>query len=102
LVKPRFSTQVDYRYNFVDVEAGSFRADLYGYRLHYSFSSRMFADLFMQYNTDSGKILTNARFNLIHRPLSDITLVFSEERFSGSARDITRAVIFKYTHLLQF
>ena len=102
LVKPRLSTQVDYKYNFVDVEAGSFRADLYGFRLHYSFSSRMFADLFLQYNTDSGKILTNARFNLIHRPLSDITLVFTEERFTGGVTDINRAVIFKYTHLLQF
>ena len=102
LIKPRFTAGVDYEYNFVDVEEGSFRADLYALRVHYSFSPRMFADLFVQYNTDSGRILTNARFNLIHRPLSDISLVFTEERLTGLATDVFRAVIFKYTHLLQF
>ena len=102
LIKPRFTAGVDYEYNFVDVEEGSFRADLYALWVHYSFSPRMFADLFVQYNTDSGRILTNARFNLIHRPLSDISLVFTEERLTGLATDVSRAVIFKYTHVLQF
>jgi hypothetical protein len=102
LVKPRFSASVNYTYNLVEVEAGSFRADLYSVRGHYSFNPRISADLFVQYNQDTGKILTNARFNWIHRPLSDMSVVFTEERIAGSSTDVSRAFIFKYTHLFQF
>ena len=103
LVKPRLEVSLNYRHNSVEVESGGFTADLYGFRFQYSFNPAMFAELFLQYNKDTNKILTNARFNLIHRPLSDITLVLTEERSTESAvTDTSRAIIFKYTHLLQF
>ena len=102
LVKPNFFASFSYRYNDVDVREGSFRADLYGLSLHYSFNPRVFADVFVQYNQDIDKVLTNLRFNWIHHPLSHLSLVFTEERFSGLGADVSRAVIVKYTHLLQF
>ena len=102
LVKPRLEATLNYRHNSVEVGSGGFRADLYGLKFQYSFNPAMFAELFLQYNKDTNKILTNARFNLIHRPLSDITLVLTEERSTGSVTDTSRAIIFKYTHLLQF
>ena len=51
---------------------------------------------------DIDKVLTNLRFNWIHHPLSHLSLVFTEERSSGLGADVSRAVIVKYTHLLQF
>ena len=102
LLKPNFFAKFTYRYNDVDLEEGSFRADLYGVSLHYSFNPRVFADVFVQYNQDIDKVLTNVRFNWIHHPLSDLSLVFTEERFTGFSTDISRAFIVKYTHLLQF
>ena len=102
LLKPNFFAKFSYRYNNVDLEEGSFRADLYGVSLHYSFNPRVFADVFVQYNQDIDKVLTNLRFNWIHHPLSDLSLVFTEERFTGFSTDVSRAFIVKYTHLLQF
>jgi hypothetical protein len=102
LVKPHLSASLSYSHNQVDVKAGGFRADLYSLRVGYSFNPVAFADAFIQYNTDTGKIVTNLRFNLIHRPLSDISVVFTEDRAAGTSPDAVRALIFKYTHLVQF
>ena len=101
-LKPHLLASFSYSRNLVELEAGSFQADLYTVRLAYSFNPAMFADALIQYNTDSGRILTNLRFNLIHRPLSDISVVFTEDRASGMSTDLERAFIFKYTHLVQF
>lgn len=102
LLKPNFFATVSYLYNSVELSGTSFRADLYGLRLHYSFNPRVFADVFVQYNQDIDKVLVNTRFNWIHRPLSNFSLVYTEERFTGFSSDVSRALIFKYTHLLQF
>ncbi len=102
LLPPNFSATASYVYNSVEVSSASFRADLYGLKLHYSFNPRVFADGFVQYNQDIDKVLLNARFNWIHRPLSNFSLVYTEERFTGFSSDVSRALIVKYTHLLQF
>ena len=69
--------------------------------LHYSFNPRVFADVFVQYNQDIDKVLTNVRFNWIHHPLSQLSLVFTEERLTGLGADVSLAFIVKYTHLMQ-
>ena len=101
-VRPRIVTEVAYEYNSVNVDAGQFQADLYSLRFNYSFSSTMFIDTFLQYNSTTGKLLTNIRFNWEHHPLSHLSLVFTEDRLTGSGTDLLRAIIVKYTHLLQF
>jgi len=102
LLKPNFFARFSYGYNKVDLKEGSFRADLYGLSLHYSVNPRVFTDVFVQYNQDINKVLTNVRFNWIHHPLSHLSLVFTEERFTGFSTDVSRAFIVKYTHLMQF
>ena len=102
LLKPNFFAKFSYGYNNIDLKEGSFRADLYGMSLHYSLNPRVFADVFLQYNQDINKVLTNVRFNWIHHPLSHLSLVFTEERFAGLSTDVSRAFIVKYTHLMQF
>jgi hypothetical protein len=42
------------------------------------------------------------RFNVIHRPLSDIFLVYNERRDSRSGDLIDRAIIGKMTYLIAF
>jgi hypothetical protein len=101
-IQPHLSASLSYNRNRAELKTGSFQADLYTLRLAYSFNPAMFVDALIQYNTDSGKILTNLRFNLIHRPLSDISVVYTEDRASGLSSDMARSVIFKYTHLVQF
>jgi hypothetical protein len=101
-VRPRIVTEVTYEYNSVNVNAGQFQADLYSLRFNYSLSPTMFFDTFLQYNSTTGKVLANIRFNWEHHPLSHLSLVFTEDRLTGSGTDLFRAIIFKYTHLLQF
>jgi hypothetical protein len=101
-VRPNLLTELTYEYNSVDVLAGDFRADLYGLRFNYSFNPKTFFDAFIQYNESTGKVLTNVRFNWEHRPLSYFSVVLTEDRLTGSSVNLFRALIFKYTHLLQF
>jgi hypothetical protein len=101
LVKPRFSTILSYEYNQVSLPNGSYRADLYRVRSVYSFSPQMFTDADIQYNTSTRLTLTNVRFTFTYRPLSDFILVYNETRADESA-DTWRAVIVKFTRLLQF
>mgnify|MGYP006195863981 CR=1 FL=1 len=62
-------------------------------------------DLSVLLDDDPGSDLvnTNIRFNLIHRPLSDLFLVYNEQQFTDRPEVAPgRAVILKYTHMLSF
>ena len=85
--------------NSIDLPQGSFAASLAGLRIDWSFTPQMFLNAFIQYNGETDSWLSNTRFNLIHRPLSDIYVVWNEAR---SPTDTRRAVMLKYTHLVAF
>ena len=85
--------------SIVRLPEGSFTADLVGLRLDWSFNPRMFLNAFVQYNGEADTWLSNVRYNLIHRPLSDIYIVWNETRAPGTAG---RALMLKYTHLIAF
>lgn len=59
----------------------------------------MFLNAFVQCNGAADTWISNVRFNLIHRPLSDIYVVWNETRVPGLS---SRAILFKYTHLVAF
>ena len=81
---------------------GSFNTDLIRTRFNYSFSTKMFLNALIQYNSDTKQVSSNIRFNLIHRPLSDIFIVYNESRDAFQAGQADRAFIVKYTHLVDF
>jgi hypothetical protein len=85
--------------NLIDLPQGTFAANLARFRLDWSFTPRMFLNAFVQYNGEADSWLSNIRFNLIHRPLSDIYVVWNETRLTG---DTQRALMLKYTHLIAF
>lgn len=104
LVKPRLTATLSYEHNAVDLPAGSFRADLYILRGLYSVSPRLFVDALVQYNTETERVFTTARLNFTYRPLSDLSIVFNENRLTAARLlpQPARALMFKYTRLLQF
>ena len=64
-----------------------FDAHLFSGRLRYGHNTRAFLSAFVQYNQSADELSTNVRFNLIHAPLSDVFLVYSERRnFAESVR----------------
>jgi hypothetical protein len=103
LVKPRLTAELSYERNAVDLPVGSFRADLYIVRGLYSLNPDLFVDALVQYNAETRRVLTTARFNYTYRPLSDFSIVFNENRLaSATAPDPGRSVVVKLTRLLQF
>ena len=73
-------------------------------RIGYAFSTRTFLDTLLQYNTDLKQISANVRFDLIHRPLSDLFVVYNEQQLTDQLTPVNtgRGLIVKYTHMLAF
>ncbi|HBU56943.1 MAG TPA: hypothetical protein DEB33_04255 [Gemmatimonadetes bacterium] len=82
-----------------------FSADIYRARLRYALNTKAFFLAFVQYNGATEELISNARINLIHSPLSDLFLVYTERRslaVGTSERLLERGVTLKVTKLLAF
>ena len=83
----------------------SFNADVYSAKLRWARDVRTFLMGFVQYNQTTEELITNVRFNLIHAPLSDLFVVFTERRSlaDGATEPVLeRGVTVKLTKLLAF
>ncbi|MFQ5789982.1 MAG: hypothetical protein ACE5JI_05830, partial [Acidobacteriota bacterium] len=96
----KVTAQVGWSYNNIGLQEGSFNTHLLTSRFIYSFSTNMFLNGLIQYNSITEEWTSNIRFNLIHRPLSDFFLVYNDRR-DETGRRIDRAIIAKFTYLLQ-
>ncbi|MBI4482431.1 MAG: carbohydrate binding family 9 domain-containing protein [Acidobacteria bacterium] len=86
----------------VKLAGGAFDIHLVRARVSYAFNTRIFLDAFFQYNTDLGRLSSNIRFRFIHRPLSDLFLVYKEVRDVRSHLDTDRIFTVKFTRLFSF
>ena len=78
----RIALDLGLEQNHVELPSGEFTANLLSIRGTYSFSTRLSTNLLVQYNSLDEVFSTNLRVNFIHRPGSDLFLVFTEERGS--------------------
>ena len=88
--------------NEVTLPEASFTADVYGARINWALSTRFFTTAFVQYNAETEEVFSNVRFNLIHAPLSDIFVVYTERRSANGGDVIDRLLSFKVTKLFAF
>jgi hypothetical protein len=82
-----------------------FNADLYSARLRFAANTRLFFLTFAQYNEATDELIINARVNLMHAPLSDVFLVYTERRsLAGGVTDplLERGFTIKVTKLFAF
>jgi hypothetical protein len=89
----------------VELLAGAITTDLVTARANLGFSTRMFVNALVQYNSDTGRWDTNLRLNWIHHPLSDVFLVFTDARDrqrDPRNRFLGRTVAVKVTRLVSF
>lgn len=87
----------------LDVPAGSFVNSVYTARANYSFSPAMFVDALAQYDPTTEQLNANVRFNLIHHPLSDLFIVYNDQRFlTADAPVAGRSIAVKVTQMLSF
>jgi hypothetical protein len=106
-VKPSYKLRVSLGIQRTDASmaapVGDFVRTIWTTRANYSFSPDMFVDAFAQYDPDRNQFNTNVRFNLIHRPLSDLFVVFNEQRITGTdAPAPGRSFIVKFTRMVAF
>ncbi len=94
----RFSAQVTWSYDDVTLPSGDFTTNLVATRWRYSFSTDMFLNALIQYNSAEKEISSNIRFNITYKPLSDLFLVYNERR-SSTGEVIDRAFIGKLTYV---
>jgi hypothetical protein len=90
--------------NDVDLPSGDFVADISSLRVTWARSTRVTTNALFQYNSLTDDIVTNVRFNFIHRPGSDLYLVFTEARGVDDDRWAldNRGLVAKLTWLARF
>ncbi len=83
--------------------ATSFVNNLMTARVNYSFTTNMFIDALSQYDQVTKQFNANVRFNIIHHPLSDLFIVYNDQRIITPDAPVTgRAVIIKFTQMMAF
>jgi hypothetical protein len=107
LLRPNYHLLLDVsaQHNEGTLAGAPFTADLFSGRLRYAHSTRFFASAFVQYNKSAELLVANVRINLIHAPLSDIFLVYTERRdMADGVQDRLRGrlVTLKVTRLFGF
>ena len=93
------------QHNELELGGSSFTADLVSAQIRYAKDTRMFFMGFLQFNEATDELITNLRFNLIHAPLSDVFLVYTERRALAPGivdHVLDRGLTLKVTKLLAF
>ena len=98
----RLATTLHYSHDRVTVPGGEFTTNLVTLRVDGSFSPRMFLNAFIQYNSVTGQIASNVRYNFMHHPLSDLFVVYNDTQPTERGLPASRAIILKLTHSLNF
>ncbi len=87
----------------LDLARGEFVNAVYRLRANYSFTPAMFIDALTQYDPTTEQFNANVRFNLIHHPLSDLFIVYNDQRFlTADAPVAGRSIAVKLTQMLSF
>jgi len=101
----RLSAELQFNRNDVKMPWGNFLVNLTTMRVDYTFSPRMTIRSLTQYNTSTHEISNNVRFNFIHRPGSDLYVVYNDLSQTGLPADIfgkkDRQLVVKATYLMQ-
>lgn len=107
--QPRGSVNLSYSWNLFKMPhiEGARQTFLIGPRIDYTFSKRLFATAFIQYNTQSRNTNINTRLQWRFAPVSDFFLVFTDNYFTGNPEDPSdrfsinlrnRAIVAKLTY----
>jgi len=99
----KLATTVSVSRDWIDAGGASFDTTLVSLRIDGSFSTRMFLNAFIQYNSVTRQVSSNVRYDFIHHPLSNLFIVYNDTRAtSGNTQPPSRALIVKFTRLFSF
>lgn len=87
----------------LDLPRVNFVNNLLTAKVNYSFTTNMFIDALSQYDETTKQFNANVRFNLIHHPLSDLFIVYNDQRILTPDSPVPgRALMVKFTQMLSF
>ncbi len=97
----KFTGEVNWTYNDVDLPGGSFETNLGRTRISYSFTPRMFLQALVQYNDRADRWATNLRFGWLESANTGLFVVYNDVRDIGGAGTgiPDRNLIVKYSRL---
>ena len=95
----KFTASGKFQWDGLKLRQGDLTTRLVNTRLEYSFNTHMFLSAFIQYNSELRQVSSNIRFNFIHRPLSDIFIVYNEDRATFQTGETDKSLTLKYTHM---
>jgi hypothetical protein len=99
----RLSTGVQHTSATLDRPNQTFNATVWTGRANYSFSTNMFLDALTQYDAAIKQFNANVRLNVIHHPLSDLFIVYNEQRFTTLDAPVPgRSLVVKFTQMMAF
>jgi hypothetical protein len=95
---------IQFEHNTVDVSAGAFTTNILGTRIIYSFTPKLFAKAYLQWNSEKDEAIANVLINFIHTPGSDLFVVYNDQisTRSGSLASKNRTLLVKFTYLFDF
>ncbi|HET7292203.1 MAG TPA: DUF5916 domain-containing protein [Vicinamibacteria bacterium] len=98
----RFNAYVDWTRNDVSLTAGRFVTDLVRARLSYSFTTRVYVQALVQYNSRESNWSTNLRLGLLQTANTGLFLVYNENRDTerGGIGPRDRSLTLKLSRLL--
>jgi len=84
-INSQFSVEPRLSVNWVNLPGGRFTARLLSTRATYTLTTRMATSALVQYNSSNNTVSSNVRFRWEYRPGSDLFVVYSDGRETGSA-----------------
>ena len=97
-----FSQERTVERNELTMPLGEATTRLFLTRIGYAFNTRTYLDTLLQYDNETRIYSTNVRFRFRYRPLSDIFVVFNEERPTIETESRSWSLTFKITRLWQY
>ncbi|MBK8506443.1 MAG: carbohydrate binding family 9 domain-containing protein [Saprospiraceae bacterium] len=94
----RFNSEFILSHNDIQLPEGDFIAKLFGTRLSYSFTPRLYIQSLLQYNSVSEFWSTNIRFGWLQQANSGLFLVYNQ--LNGSQTILNRSFTLKYSYLI--
>jgi len=99
--------ELNYDRNQVTLPEGNLTTELFKFRMNLAFTTQLFLNTLIQYDSEANELSTNIRLDFIHTPGSDLFVVFNENRgregenFFAGLPTRNRAFIVKFTRFLR-
>ncbi len=97
----KFTGEIAWRHDNVNMPFGDFDADLGRLRLAYAFTPKLFVESLFQYNTSADQWSSNIRLGWRHTANTGLYVVYNDiEEIGRSAQENQRQLIVKYSRLI--